>query len=177
MKKEIEIHLDRSVPVFLKNGNASIINRTEKWSINVQCREKDGTADRELSEITINLHNGKKWQGSIQALAAIDTFAHNAQLALHKGTFHELYLEEAEECFKDVTSIMSHFSTEEALQPAEYLKVLNRELGDIRKSIEGICNNFTDAEVRQELGRCSDNIQDAGINLNSVKKLLSQPSA
>lgn len=174
MKKEIEIHLDRPVPVFLKNGNVSIVNPSEKWGIFVHCQEKDATTNRELAEITINLHNGVKWQGSIQALAAIDYFAHNAQLVLSQDDAdHETRFE----AFKDLTSLISHFSKGEPVDPVQYIKVLHRELIGISKSIEGMCSSFTDLNVVNELQRSCDGLQDAGMNLERIETLLSgQPA-
>lgn len=56
---------------------ATIRSTSENWAINVETLEEDQATIRELAQITITLHNGLTWRGSIQDIAAIRDYGKN----------------------------------------------------------------------------------------------------
>ena len=122
--------------------SARIHNSVENWIIEVDTQEADRHTDREMSEITVTMHNGQVWTGTIQCLAAIRDFAHNAQLALCRANCANQ--EDKDEAFKDVTALLWHFSKSDCPHhPATELATLKQELKRMQERLFTLSHDFT----------------------------------
>lgn len=83
-------------------SSTEIISSPEKWNLNITCLEDDLLRDRELTQFTLNLPNGRTFSGTIQDIQSIEVFARNARKEL---------LEYASNGFTDKTDEMEVLDT------------------------------------------------------------------
>lgn len=152
-------------------GTVQVSCQQENWNLLVQCQE-DFDKDCELAEITIKLHNGTTWKGTIQDFAAVQQYAANAlaqlrDFATHMEPFPNTkgaYIEGINESQQEIETLLSHF------RKADELVSELAEIGLLRSKLKIISSDldrFTcPANARERLDAARDQISDAIININ-----------
>lgn len=98
-------------PWYTNQHNGLLVrNADEKWSFDFSCQEQDKPDEnRELTQITIDLHNGMRWIGNIQDLASIYYSVSNGLYDLQEFNRESKRVAIAPG-IQELESLLSHFS-------------------------------------------------------------------